>query len=439
MFRIESFFLRFCLTVSFTANGILHAQEVRSSVTSRPCPYSCQSLGVNKSLCKDWRVGDLCFVQKITKGKDTTLNLCKNLQGVLSIKSKCGVGESLLTYELLRGEKGEIGAKGDAGAKGDMGLIGQTGPQGPQGLQGPQGSAGELKVFGDGSAGNRVISSNTTLDDSNPQYESFTIVSGVTLTVHSGTVIRCTNSFINNGTLQVINAPRNSPKFAENGGPPTAAPSATDTVAGGLGGNAIDSGVARSLLRPSLLTAGDGNGVVATPASGFGGGSLVVMAAGSILNSSNSIILADGESAATLSAGGGAGGLVILASMGEVINQGIIQANAGNGAALEPDDGSAAYAAGGGGGGGIVNLFAPSVSNSGTISVSGGLGGAAGVAGSLTGILKYGGRGGGGSGGSGGDGGTSNPGNAANGSSTSGMDGSNGKIFITQANPTAFL
>jgi hypothetical protein len=316
--RVQIILLQLCLAAYSAASGTLSAQEIKSSIISRPCPFSCRSLGLNKSLCKDWRMGDLCFVQKISNGTQSNLQLCKSPNGSLSIKSNCGSGESLLTYELLRGEKGESGAKGDTGLQGDRGeagLNGATGSQGPQGLQGaqgPQGSAGELKIFGNGSAGVRVISSNITLDDSNPQYESFTIDAGVTLTVHSGTVIRCTGSFVNNGTLQVLTASRNSPKYAENGGPPTADPSATDSVPGGLGGNAIDSGVARSLLRPSLLTAGDGNGVGATPGSGFGGGTLVIMAGISVVNSSGAMIIADGESAATLSAGGGAGGLVIL-------------------------------------------------------------------------------------------------------------------------------
>jgi hypothetical protein len=36
-------------------------------VSSRPCPHSCQSLGLSKSVCKDWREGSLCYVENLTK------------------------------------------------------------------------------------------------------------------------------------------------------------------------------------------------------------------------------------------------------------------------------------------------------------------------------------------------------------------------------------
>ncbi len=354
--------------------------------------------------------------------------------GRINLKSRCSSDETLLSFDLLKGSKGETGLTGEKGEQGISGPQGQQGLQGPQGLQG---SPGELRIYGDGSAGDRIISSSIILNDSNPQYQNFVINSGVTLTVPSGTIIRCRESFINNGTLQVLSAARNSTKYAENGGPPTSEPSATDAVAGGLGGNQISEGLAKSLLKPGLANAGDGNDVGATQSSGFGGGTIVIMAAESASNAG--LIVADGDNGTALSSGGGAGGLIIIASKEEVDNSGSLRAAGGNGASYQPDNGSAAYAAGGGGGGGIVHLFATQVNNSGTTNVTGGNGGSAGAAGSLTAILKYGGRGGGGSGGDGGDGGTANPGNAANGSCSAGMDGGTGKVFVTQADPTAFL
>lgn len=49
-------------------------------------------------------------------------------------------------------------------------------------------------VYGNGSAGTRMIAVNTVLADANQQYTSLTVDAGVTLTVASGTVIRCTGA-----------------------------------------------------------------------------------------------------------------------------------------------------------------------------------------------------------------------------------------------------
>ena len=36
-------------------------------VTSRACPYSCKSAGLKKGKCRDWREGNRCFVEDLTK------------------------------------------------------------------------------------------------------------------------------------------------------------------------------------------------------------------------------------------------------------------------------------------------------------------------------------------------------------------------------------
>lgn len=37
------------------------------SITRRPCPHSCESEGIPKKKCKDWKEGDLCVVQDLRK------------------------------------------------------------------------------------------------------------------------------------------------------------------------------------------------------------------------------------------------------------------------------------------------------------------------------------------------------------------------------------
>jgi hypothetical protein len=60
-----------------------------------------------------------------------------------------------------------------------------------------------LRIYGDGSAGAKTVDASGTLLDTNLQYTSFTVAAGVVLTVESGTVIRCTGDFVNNGAINV--------------------------------------------------------------------------------------------------------------------------------------------------------------------------------------------------------------------------------------------
>jgi hypothetical protein len=91
-----------------------------------------------------------------------------------------------------RCKKGEIAA-----------ITGPKGATGPAGPTGPSGVDGQLRIYGDGSGGAKTVAANETLSDPVAMYTDVVINSGVTFTVPSGTVIRCTGSFVNNGTLLI--------------------------------------------------------------------------------------------------------------------------------------------------------------------------------------------------------------------------------------------
>lgn len=282
------------------------------------------------------------------------------------------------------GAQGPAGETGPAGAQGATGPQGEAGPQGPQGIQGVQGEAGLLRIYGDGSAGVRTMSGPVVLDsflDANGiaslQFESLTINAGATLTVPSGTVIRCSGEFVNNGTILIEHAAfgnalgngelglaRTFPSEAAD----VAVPNSPERAAGGL--SRVKEADARfALLNPGVL-GGSGGSLSDGPE---GGGTLLVLARGRILN--NGLINGDGAEAT-----GAGGGIIVLASVTEVINgaQGIIAARGANGIpATGGGTGFPMRTAGGGGGGGIVRLLAPVVLNSGNITVAGGPGAAA--------------------------------------------------------------
>ena len=445
----------------------LSAAERRGRVISGLCPLDCRTKGIESRRCRDWRIADTCYVEIFSRRESSppssTLVLCSNASGAVTAKSECREGETRLTAQMLQGVKGDSGEKGlpgetglqgekgDRGDAGEQGPIGPTGPQGekgatgeqgpvgPTGSQGIQGEDGAFRIYGDQSAGSRIISSSTIFSDPNPQYENFTINAGAALTVYAGTIIRCRGSFENNGTILVSAVSRNTPKFADNGEAPTDGPYSNLKADGGSGGRALADGVARNLLRPGLLGGGDGNRSDDTATGGQGGGNVVILCQGTVVNKGE--ILADAQDAddAVGASGGGGGGLVVLASATEVINEGVISATGGDGSDLIQDRGGTGYAAGGGGGGGIIHLVAPSIINTGTTDYSGGSGGAAGGPNSLTAVFKVGGGGGGGSGGQGGAGGTANPLSDGDGSSTAGESGDSGKLLLTQADPAGLF
>jgi len=290
-------------------------------------------------------------------------------------------------------------------------------------------------IYGDGSAGARTISADTTLAEPNPQFTDFTVSAGVTLTVESGTVIRCTGTFRNDGTIVVGFGAEGSDQRGFGGLDVSYTPAEAGVALrapapgeygdnagiriGGVGGIGVSEYQARMILRPGPK-AGSGSGGAYSAPGKRGGGSLVVLARVSVHN--GGVIAADGEDASTR-CGGGAGGIVILASADSVANTGTINANGGDGGANDTFAGR-----GGGGGGGIIHFLAPTVNN-GAANVHGGQGGAA--AGNVTQSPRQGGGGGGACGGAGGDGGLV----ALSNTPAAGAAGASGYVIVTAADP----
>jgi hypothetical protein len=293
-----------------------------------------------------------------------------------------------------------------------------AGALGPTGPAGPQGPGGELRIYGDGSGGARSIAGFASLDDeANVQFTDLTIEAGAQLFVASGTVIRCTGTFTNNGVVFVGGAAGGGMMFAPSTGSFVASdrpahPGVSLAAAGngeqtdnigntvqGSGGVPVSEHQARRLLAPGIL-AGGGGGIARSAnggSAGDGGGALVILAGAAIVN--NGQISANFSILPSSCAGGGAGGILILASRGAITNNGALRAQGGSGGASSNDCGP-----GGGGGGGIVHLLAPAV-NVGVVSVTGGTPGATGPPGSVNQTRRSGGGGGGACGGRGGAGG----------------------------------
>ena len=329
---------------------------------------------------------------------------------------------------------GAPGPKGDTGPAGPTGAQGDPGPQGPAGdvgPQGPPGADGQLRIYGDGSAGPLNITANTNWQtnppgDPNFLYTDVTVAAGVTWSVPAGLVLRLTGTFTNLGTINVSAGPLGA--VAEVGEysafPGYAYRPASQGVAliaagmgertsgpglatiGGFGGVGRPSvAVAAEVLNPGPLGGGGGGCALGNATSsrscsgGSGGGTLVVLAEGAIANTGT--IDARGLSSTRTGVGGGGGGVVVLASRTSVSNGGTITVKGGDGTTSNP-----VHGCGGGGGGGIIQLIAPTATNSGTLDVAGGLACVPGAAGS-TNVpgTHMGGGGGGASGGSGGSGG----------------------------------
>ncbi len=336
----------------------------------------------------------------------------------------------------------------------DFGALGETGAPGTPGTPGSPGNAGadgQLRIYGDGSAGARTVGADENWEDplvapTNFQFTDLTIVPGVTLTIPSGTVIRCTGTFTNNGTINVQGAATGADRDGTDAG--TIEPSvrnanpglglspagsgelgpATSTLSAGEGGDGMGQTAARQLVDPGPFGGGGGGGGFAGT-GGTGGGTLVVLAATAIRN--QFAINADGLAGAT-GTGGGGGGVVILASRGTVSHAGpaTISAKGGDGSPSGVSDG-----AGGGGGGGIVHLLAPALVSDGTVTVDGGVAGAAGAAASVTGDPRSAGGGGGSCAGEGGNGG----GVSTGGTPATAVAGQAGHFLQTQADPTALF
>jgi hypothetical protein len=343
--------------------------------------------------------------------------LCRKKSGIIVARSACRKKEAPL----------------------NLADFGAAGPTGPPGAAGTPGADGQLRIYGDGSAGDVVVSANTTWDalgtNGNRQFRDCTVAAGVTLTVPSGTVIRCAGGFTNEGTIVVgpgaLGGAGSSGMAAGTGVSlrvPGAGSTAPDTflATGGSRGIGLPLDRAEALRDP--FPGGGGGSYLLDSNGGAGGGGLLLLAQGAFVNSGT--IRANGEDGEEGGGGGGGGGVVILASPTSIATTGPISAKGGVGSQAVPNRG-----AGGGGGGGIVRLIAPSITaDDGTIDVAGGDGGAGGTASAGD---RSGGGGGGACGGDGGRGGSIV--NAPFNTMTPGDHGAEGHVIETQSSPTALF
>lgn len=283
-------------------------------------------------------------------------------------------------------------------------LMGSNVPQIPT-------AAASSPIYGDGSAGALVISSNTNWSTTMPtninvQYSSITVNSGVRFTVPTGTKLRCTGNVDIQGTISVHGTERPT------GSATTGWISGISRMLPGLGANprfGIQPTSVLSLINIPLLGGGAGaNGSVGIDGyGGAGGGTFAIYAQGTISISSAGEINAGGEHAYTNpipeltenntnGSGGGGGGVIVLLSKEGITNSGVITANGGDGS--NATKGTTNRPGGGGGGGGVILLLGPHI-NEGSAFVNGG------VAGSNLNNLQTGTSRGGAGGASGGNGG----------------------------------
>ncbi|MGE3180839.1 MAG: hypothetical protein AB7N71_04355 [Phycisphaerae bacterium] len=354
------------------------------------------------------------------------------------------------------GETGETGAQGPVGptgATGATGATGQTGAQGPQGLPGLDGRDGALRVYGDGSGGVQTIDGNvnlatfaSTVGANTYQFETLFVSSGATLTIPSGSVIRCSQDFINHGTIIVepmafgnavgtgdLGIARTFPQIADD--------EALPNVPGfGIGGLPAWT-TTQARFGTLALTAMGGSGGNAT-AGRTGGGTLNVRCGDEMLNTGT--IRANG----TNNTGAG-GGLIVFAAARRVANSssGLIEAIGGSGRDAQ-STANTLICADGGGGGGIVHFLAPLVVNAGTIDIGGGTGGLG--AGPFEnrpfGDVIRGGAGGAASFGAGGLSGNATTAAATNGdidarnvTLNAGADGADGIFLLSETDPTSLF
>lgn len=335
------------------------------------------------------------------------------------------------------GQDDAPGVQGEQGIPGPMGLPGQDGAPGPQGDPGPTGASGadgQLRIYGDGSAGDLTVSATgsfvTLAPSGNLQFANITIKTGVTTYVPSGTTLRCTGTFRCDGTLAVSTG-----AFADTytGLPhPGIARAAaepglrgTGFVFGGLGGYGLGEEQSLVFLDAPGMAGGAGASIPVGGVSTIGaagGGGLLILARGAIQIAG----MIQANAVGTSLASGGGGGVIILASATSIQNTGTIQAKGSKGGNADSSHG-----AGGGGGGGIIHPIAPSTVP-GMTDVSGVPGGARGTVSSVT---RTGGPGGGASGGNGGQGGDVSSGNVGD----PGEDGDTGYMFQVPADPTALF
>lgn len=349
-----------------------------------------------------------------------------------------------------------LDCRGPAGATGADGANGVDGADGMDGMDGMDGPSALAALFGDGSSGARNIGVDArfeTQSDANQLWTDFGVSTGVILRVQSGTVIRCSGMFVNNGTIIVENGAQggdrsslDSTTRADASRPASigintlAAGSgevgdATAVRGGGAGGDGISEFESLVTLRVGIAAGGGGGAAFSSGAAG--GGSFTVFASGPIQN--NGVIVADGAAATDSGGGGGGGGVIMLVSADSVTNASgaSLLARGGDGGPSDAEDGPArsglAAGPGGGGGGGLIHLIAPDIEHLGSASVLGGSAGSKPPGTNITAPLRSGGAGGGGSAGAGGAGGAVPAGASAQVNDAGG--GSAGFFLRTVQNP----
>jgi hypothetical protein len=319
-------------------------------------------------------------------------------------------------------------------------LKGETGSAGTNGTNGTD---GDIKVWGDGSAGSVTFSS--SYSDSNPQFTNITFESGSAFA--SGAVIRATGTCTINGAISIENSGfggRYETITATTLSPATrlstTGVSFTNAGFGEFGTNAntlsagrFGIGLSPAELTSLKITSGHSSGGAGGPgylasAGAAGGAFALYCKLGIVINASGSITANGGSSAGAVGGGGGgAGGFIFLASSGSIVNSGTISANGGDGGAS-----STRIGAGGGGSGGVVRAIAP-VITIGTTSVTGGTAGS--NLSPVTSSPRVGGSGGGGFGGDGGLGGAVSSDNMA----FPAGSGASGAVITTIADPTSLI
>jgi len=314
----------------------------------------------------------------------------------------------------VRGPQGPAGAPGTAGAQGATGPQGVAGTQGATGPQGAAGINGVVRVWGDGSSGDLVVSGASTLNGSATQFQNINITAGNTLTVGSGTTLRATGSCQISGNLVVQVGARGGSSVT-----PTSSTTVPVRVSANYG----------KAFRPASPGGYGTNS--ASIQGGFGATNVQAAEARTLVRLTDTAFGAGGEAGDNGSGGsgggGGAGGLIVLASETSISNLGAVSADGGFGGPS-----SASIGAGGGGGGGVVHFIAPQVTL-GTVSVVGESAG--GTFNPVTNSPRFGGSGGGGFGGNGGAGGNVSSANTA----LSANAGAAGQVFETEVDPSSLI
>jgi len=329
---------------------------------------------------------------------------------------------------------------------------------GATGATGPAGADGQMRVYGDGSAGALVVSTDGGLFDNyaadgNLQFSSLTVQSGKTLGVTGGTIIRVSGDVTINGFLNVLlqgwsgKLVASTSTFSTSQAPVYQQPSqgiaSTIPGIGQIGTSSADRLGGRAGLRRTfpesfqvlsdLLLLGGGGGAPGhiDELAGVGGGSVMIVAGGTVTVASGGGIDADAFiNEANNGAGGAGGGVVVIAAKTAITQAGTIWARGSSGNRAGVQAGS-----GGGGGGGLIILASPTITVTGANLVTGGDGGVSVGAGTITQSPRIGGGGGGASAGFAGAGGTA----SSDGSCSGGGDGGDGKVYQLNVDPTAML